>query len=243
MERLQKIIAASGVCSRRKAEDLIVSGKVKVNGEIVNQLGIKVSFNDVIEINGKILKREEKITYLLNKPKFYLSSVSDDRGRKCVTELIETNYRIFPVGRLDFESSGLLLMSNDGELTNKLLHPKFKIPKTYNVVVDGIVEEDVIKTLSKGVLLDGVFKTGYSKIKINKKNFNKNTTSLQVTIFEGYNRQIRKMFELFNYKVIQLHRVSFGCVEIGNLKQGESRKLKPFEIITLKKYIDELNDL
>lgn len=238
MERIQKIIAASGICSRRKAEELILNAKVKLNGIMVTDLGTKASFEDDIEVEGKKIKKEEKVVYLLNKPKNYLSSVSDDRGRNCVSELIETKQRLFPIGRLDFSSSGLLLMTNDGELTNMIIHPKYKIPKIYEVTINGLITKQEIEKLSAGVLLDGKFKTSESKIKLIKLNQNKKISFLEVTIYEGYNRQIRKMFETLNYTVTRLHRIKEANIELGNLKSGEYRKLKPFEVVSLKKYIE-----
>lgn len=238
MERLQKIIASSGICSRRKAEKLILEAKVKVNGKVVIDLGTKVSHLDNIEVNGKKINIEEKVVYLLNKPKNYLSSVSDDRDRKCVVELIKSDKRLFPIGRLDYNSSGLLLMTNDGALTNKIIHPKYKIPKVYEVTIQGLISKYEIEKLANGVVIDNDFETSKCKIKLLKINHNKKISFLEITIYEGYNRQIRKMFETINYKVLKLHRIKEANIELGNLKYGEYRKLKPFEIVSLKKFIN-----
>lgn len=240
MERIQKVIANSGYCSRRKAEELIVEGKVKVNGIVVDQLGFKVDKKDVIEVEGNKIELDEKITYVLNKPKNVLCTTCDDRKRICVTDLIEEEVRIYPIGRLDYNSTGLIFLTNDGELTNSILQPKNKIPKTYEVTIDGIVSKDEICTLEKGVIIDGYFKTGKAEIKITNKNFNKKTSSLKMTIYEGHNRQIRKMFELLGYNVLRLHRIQIANFELGNLKSGQYRKLKPYEIVKLKRYLDNI---
>lgn len=240
MERIQKVIANSGYCSRRKAEELIVEGKVKVNGIVVDQLGFKVDKKDVIEVEGNKIELDEKITYALNKPKNVLCTTCDDRKRICVTDLIEEEVRIYPIGRLDYNSTGLIFLTNDGELTNSILQPKNKIPKTYEVTIDGIVSKDEICTLEKGVIIDGYFKTGKAEIKITNKNFNKKTSSLKMTIYEGHNRQIRKMFELLGYNVLRLHRIQIANFELGNLKSGQYRKLKPYEIVKLKRYLDNI---
>ncbi|MDY6063344.1 MAG: pseudouridine synthase [Erysipelotrichaceae bacterium] len=239
MERLQKIIAASGICSRRKAEVLIVEGKVKVNGVVIDSLGFKASDNDKITVDGMEIKREEKVVFIFNKPKNVITSTSDDRGRASVNDYFDEDFRLFPIGRLDYDSSGLVLMSNDGKLTNEILHPRFEIPKVYEVTVDNLVSKDDINKLCKGVVIDGTYKTGRAKIKLIRKNLNKKTSFLEVTIYEGHNRQIRKMFEVFGYKVIKLHRISEANIHLGNLKPGEYRKLKPFEVLSLKKFLND----
>lgn len=239
MERIQKIIAASGVCSRRKAEELILAGKVTLNGVLVTDLGTKASASDEIGVNGKPLSKEEKVVYLLHKPKNVLSSVSDDRGRVCVSSLIDCKERLFPVGRLDYSTSGLLLMTNDGDLTNQIIHPKYKIPKVYEVTINGMIKKEEIAQLINGVVLDGHFRTSKCNVKLLRINQNKKTSFLEMTIYQGYNRQIRKMFETIGYNVIKLHRIQEATVHLENLKTGEYRKLKPFEVVTLKKYLAE----
>lgn len=238
-ERLQKIIAAAGICSRRKAEELILSGKVKVNGVVVNTLGVKASTNDEITVNGQKLKREEKVYYILNKPKNVITSVTDDKDRETVIDIVKSDYRIYPVGRLDYDSSGLLLLTNDGELTNQLLHPKFEIEKTYEVTINGLIKEDEIKTLRKGVVLDDGYKTDYARIYLQNQNENKKTSHLIVIIHEGRNRQIRKMFETLNYEVIRLNRIKEGPLELGNMRPGEYRKLKPIEVKKLRDFLNQ----
>ena len=237
MERLQKIIAESGHCSRRKAEELISAGKVKVNGKTVTELGFKADVNDEITVDGKALKREEKIVYVLNKPKGVISSAKDDKDRKTVVDLVDSDQRLYPIGRLDFDSSGLILLSNDGELTQKMLHPKYNIDKVYEVTINGLIKREEIEKLSKGVYIDGR-KTAPCEIRLIRTNDNKKTSFLEVTIHEGRNRQIRKMFEVFGYKVTRLHRIREANVSIGKLQPGEYRRLKPIEVVRLKKYLD-----
>lgn len=237
VERLQKIIANSGICSRRKAEELIIAGKVKVNGVVVDTLGFKADPNDDIEVNGQKIAREEKVYFLINKPKNIISSVKDDRGRTTVIDLVDTDKRIFPVGRLDFDSSGLMLLTNDGELTNMMLHPSFEIEKTYEVTISGQITEEEVATLRKGVVIDGI-KTSRAKVTLLRYNANKNISFLTVTIHEGRNRQVRKMFETLNYEVTRLNRIKEGPLTLGTLQPGQYRKLKPVEVKSLKKYLE-----
>ena len=241
MERLQKIIAESGICSRRKAEELILEGKVKVNGKLVNELGFKAEKTDKITVNGKLLSIEEKVVYLLNKPKNVISSVKDEKGRQTVIDLIDCPYRLYPIGRLDFDSSGLLLLSNDGELTQKMLHPKYNIDKTYEVTIDGLINKEEVSKLENGVYIDNI-KTAPAVIKFKRKNENKKTSFLEVTIHEGRNREIRKMFQSIGYNVIRLNRIKEANITLGTLQPGEYRKLKPIEVVKLKKYLDESNN-
>lgn len=240
MERLQKIIAESGYCSRRKAEELILAGRVSVNGAVIDELGFKADFSDNIQIDGVQLIKEEKVVYLLNKPKNVISSSSDEKGRICVTDLIDTDYRLYPLGRLDYDSTGLILLSNDGELMQKLIHPKFEVEKTYYVVIDGLINDKDINKLSNGVRIDD-YVSAPAKIELLNQNKNKYTSSLNVTIHEGRNREIRKMFASLGYKVIKLHRFKEANIELGNLKSGEYRRLKPHELVKLKQYLDGIN--
>jgi 23S rRNA pseudouridine2605 synthase len=237
VERLQKIIAERGYCSRRKAEQLISEGRVSVNGKTVDTPGYKAERNAEIRIDGKILEYEEKVVYLLNKPKNVISSVKDEKGRTTVTDLIDSPYRIYPMGRLDFDSSGLLLLSNDGELMQKLLHPKFEVDKTYEVTIDGIIQEEEIERLRKGVEIDGRM-TAPADVKLLRKNLNRYTSFLEVTIHEGRNRQVRRMFAEVGYNVVKLHRIREANIGLGNLKSGEYRRLKPHEVKKLREYLD-----
>ncbi|MBQ6492543.1 MAG: rRNA pseudouridine synthase [Erysipelotrichaceae bacterium] len=237
MERLQKIIANSGLCSRRKAEELIREGRVTVNGKIVDELGYKAELYDEIMVDGKKLDREEKVVYMLNKPKNVISSASDDRGRKTVVDLIDCPYRLYPLGRLDYDSSGLILLSNDGELMQKLIHPRFEVDKTYEVTVTPTITENEIRKLQEGIEIDDYI-SAPAQVKLIKNNTGNNTSMLDITIHEGKNREIRKMFEALDHEVIRLHRISEANLELGDLKSGAYRRLKPFEVVSLKRYLD-----
>lgn len=234
MERLQKVIAASGLTSRRKAEELIVAGKVKVNGVVVDKLGSQVEKSDVITVDGKPLPHEELEYYLVNKPRKYICSVNDEHGRAQVTDLVETEARIYPVGRLDYDSSGLIILTNDGNFANMLMHPKYHLPKTYHVTVKGLVTKMDVKHLSEGVTLDDGIKTLPAVVKITNQDIPNERTSLDITITEGRNRQIRRMMETLGYEVSKLHRTQYGCVRDDQMPVGSYRRLKPHEIKTLK---------
>ncbi len=240
MERLQKIIAASGFCSRRKAELYIESGKVKVNGQVIDKLGSKASYNDEIEVDGySILKKTENVYYIVNKPKGYLSSVSDDRNRACVTDLIEEEAnRLFPVGRLDYNTSGLLLLTNDGEFSQLMTHPRFKIPKKYRVRCKGRVSKLNIAKLASGIEIDG-YKTKKALVKVNKYDKVNNITDIFITIYEGRNQQIRKMFLAIDHPVRQLKRVEYAFLNVDNMPTGSYRRLTIHEVkqlISLARY-------
>ena len=232
MERLQKIIANSGYCSRRKAEELITSGKVKVNGETINTLGSKASYADTIIINGVTLKLEPKEYVLLYKPRGVVSSVHDDKGRKTVVDIVESENRLYPVGRLDYDTSGLLLLTNDGELTNLLIHPSHEVEKVYLVKIDDIVNPSLVKSLSNGVVIDGK-KTGKTRVKIKKIDKKKKSSLIELTIYEGRNHQVKKMFEAIGYKVSKLKREKFAGLTLEGLKSGEYRHLNIKEVKTL----------
>lgn len=240
MERLQKIIAGSGVSSRRKAEELIKLGKVTVNGKVVKELGTKANYSDDIKVNGISLKKEESVVFLFNKPKNVICSCKDDRGRVTVLDYIKEPYRLYPLGRLDYDSSGLLLLTNDGSLTHKILHPKYEVEKTYDVTVNRVLSKDVVVRIEKGVKIEN-YVSSPCKIKVKNTNENKNITHLTITIHEGKNREIRKMFKTQGIDVLKLHRIKEANISLGELKSGEYRRLKPFEIVKLKKYLDTLN--
>ncbi len=236
MERLQKVIAASGLTSRRKAEELITSNRVKVNGEIINTLGSQVSKKDKIEVDGKLLQKEEPVYFVLNKPKNTICSANDEHSRKTIVELINCSQRIFPVGRLDYDTTGVIILTNDGDLTNGLTHPSNGIPKTYEMTITGILKPTEIKELEKGVNLeDGM--TLPAKAWITHKDFKKNRTKLELTITEGRNHQVKRMIGYFNHEVLKLNRKSLGFLNVNDLKRGEYRKLKPFEVKQLKELI------
>ncbi|WP_413380380.1 pseudouridine synthase [Alkalihalobacillus sp. 1P02AB] len=234
MERLQKVIAQAGIASRRKAEQLILDGRVTVNGKRVTELGVKVTPNkDKIEVNGVPIDREEPAYYILYKPTSVISSVKDEKGRKVVTDYIETATRLFPVGRLDYDTSGLLLMTNDGELANQLMHPKFNIEKVYVAKVKGIPTREEIKKLVTGIRLeDGM--TAPAKAKILSFDKKKQTAIIQLTIHEGRNRQVRRMFEALGYPVMKLKREQYSFLNLHGLNPGDARVLKPIEVKHLK---------
>ena len=230
MERLSKVIANSGFLSRRKVDELIKNGKVLVNGEVA-ELGRKVNNDDVITINSEIINQEKSnyVYYLLNKPRGIISSSSDEKGRKTVIDLIETDKRIYPVGRLDYDTTGALLLTNDGELTNKLLHPKNNIEKVYLAKIKGIITGKDINLLKDGVIIDN-FKTSPAKVKLKSFNKKTNTSLVVITIHEGHNHQVKKMFESIGYDVIKLTRLSFANLDVKKLKSGEYRMLSLKEV-------------
>jgi len=224
MERLQKIIANSGYCSRRKAEDLIRKGVVFINGQKVTELGVKVEENASIVVDGHSLSVENKEYYLLYKPSGVITTTSDEKNRKTVIDLIKTDKRIYPVGRLDYDTTGILLLTNDGEFANILMHPSNKIDKVYLVKTDGIITKNDLASLRNGVVIDG-FKTSKAKVKIKQYNKSSNLSLVEITIHEGKNHQVKKMFEAINHKVIKLKRESIGFFNLNGLKIGEYRKL------------------
>jgi 23S rRNA pseudouridine2605 synthase len=229
MERLQKVIANSGYCSRRKAEELISAGKVRVNGLVISELGYKVDGNDQIMIDNEILSREEKEYILLNKPRGVVTTTSDDKNRKTVIDLINTNKRVYPVGRLDYDTTGALLLTNDGELTNLLIHPRNKIDKVYIAKVKGFFDKESALTMSRGVLIDGV-KTAKSFVKLKKYDKKSNTSLVEVIIHEGKNHQVKKMFSAVGFDVIKLKREMFAFLDVNGLKSGEYRYLSIKEV-------------
>lgn len=232
MERLQKVIANSGVASRRKAEELITSGKVTVNDKVIDILGFKVNSTDKIEVNGVLISKEEKVYYILNKPREVITSVTDDKGRKTVVDLIDEDKRIYPVGRLDYDTTGILLLTNDGELANYLMHPKNEIDKCYVAKISGILNPKELMTLKNGVLIDGV-KTRKSKVKVRKIDKESNTSIVEIIIHEGKNHQVKRMFEAVNHEVLKLKREKIAFLDLTGLKSGEYRKLNHKEVSTL----------
>ena len=229
MERLQKVIASSGVTSRRKAEELIVAGKVKVNGEVVTELGTKVSDKDRIEVDNVIINKEVKEYYLLNKPRGVVTTTSDDKGRKTVVDLIPTNARIYPVGRLDYDTTGVLLLTNDGDFANILMHPASEVEKVYMAKLKGIIKGEQINALKDGVKLDEQL-VKPPRVKLKKVDTKTNTCMVQITIHEGKNHQVKRMFEAVGYEVLKLKREREAFFDLKDLQSGEFRKLTPKEV-------------
>ncbi len=232
MERLQKYLSSCGVASRRKSEELILKKRVKVNDQIVSDLGFKVSDKDKVYVDNILVEKQDKLYYLLYKPEKIICSVHDEKGRKTVIDLINTNEKIFPVGRLDYDTTGLLLLTNDGELANKLTHPSGHVEKTYYAKIDGIITKDEIKQLESGVLLDGV-KTKKAKAKIKKIDKPNNKSYVELIISEGRNHQVKNMFLKVNHKVLKLKRTSYAFLDLTGLSTGEYRMLSIKEVKAL----------
>lgn len=230
MERIQKVIANSGYCSRRKAEELIKLGKVKVNGKVLTEMGYQVGGNDYIEVNNTVIEnKEEKVYYLLNKPRGIITSTVDDKKRKTVVDLINDSRRIYPVGRLDYDTTGLIIITNDGVLANLLTHPKNKVEKLYVAKIEGIITKEEIKNLEKGVVIDGK-KTSKAKVRIKKIDKKANTSIVELIIHEGRNHQVKNMFKSVGYKVIKLKRESISFLTLDGIKSGKYRELSIKEV-------------
>lgn len=229
MERLQKVIAASGYCSRRKAEELIQKGHVSVNGETVREMGIKVNPKDQIMVDGQLIGKERKEYYLLYKPRGVVTTVSDDKHRKTVVDLIDTSARIYPVGRLDYDTTGLLLLTNDGILANGLMHPKNRVDKCYVAKVRGIPDSQSLKQLTRGVLVDGV-KVRATRAKMKKVDKKNNTCMIHLTIHDGRNHQVKKMIEAIGSEVTKLKRESVSFLDLRGLTSGDYRVLTLKEV-------------
>ena len=229
MERLQKRVANSGYTSRRKAEKLILEGRVSVNNEIITELGYKVNNKDEIRVDDILLEKENKVYFLLNKPREVISAVTDDKHRKTVTDIVKTNARIYPIGRLDYDTTGLILLTNDGNLANMLMHPSYNIDKTYVAKVKGLVTGYEIKKLRNGILIDN-YKTSKAKVKLIKINKKENNSIIEITIHEGHNKQVRKMFESLGHEVIKLKREKYSFLTLDGVKTGEYRPLTIKEV-------------
>lgn len=237
MERLQKVLAQAGIASRRKSEEVITSGRVKVNGETVVELGRKVDPDtDRIEVDGRAIKAEDKVYILFHKPKGVITSVEDPQGRKVVTDYIKgVKERLYPVGRLDYDTEGLLLLMNDGELANRLLHPSQEFKKTYWATVEGVPSEDDLNRLAVGVMLeDGV--TAPAEVYALEFRPQKNESLIELIIHEGRNRQVRRMCEAVGHPVKSLRRIQFGFLTLKGVPRGKYRHLKPDEVARLKAF-------
>ena len=238
-ERLQKYMARCGVASRRKCEEIILSGEVKINDNIVSQLGVKINpEKDIVTYKGNIIKPEEKKLYImLNKPEGYITSVKDEKGRKTILDLVKVEERIYPIGRLDYDSSGLILLTNDGDIYNKIIHPRVNIGKKYIVTCRGEFSKEEIKRFESGVDIGGYI-TADAKmtlLDIEKKHNSVNSV-VEIIIHEGKNRQIRRMCEALGHEVLSLKRVEVGNIKLGYLKKGQWRHLTEEEL----KYINSL---
>lgn len=235
MERLQKVLAQAGLASRRKAEEMIRSGQVQVNGQVVTELGTKVDpEQDRIVVNGRPIFLERKVYYLFHKPRGVITSVSDPYGRKVVLDYFtDIKERIYPVGRLDRDTTGLLLLTNDGPLVHQLLHPSYELEKVYLATVKGIPTEEKLRRLAQGVpLTDGL--TAPAKVERLVEDRKKNETTIRISIHEGRNRQVRRMFKYIGHPVLKLHRERFAGLTLGDLKPGERRPLTVEEVKRLK---------
>lgn len=231
--RINKYIAHAGVASRRKAEELIKQGLVTLNGQVITELSTLVKSGDIVEIEGSPIYNEEKVYYLLNKPRGVISSVSDDKGRKTVIDLLpQVKERIYPVGRLDWDTSGLLILTNDGDFTDKMIHPRNEIDKVYLARVKGIATKDNLRPLTRGVVIDGK-KTKPARYNIIRVEADKNRSIVELTIHEGRNHQVKKMFESVGLLVDKLSRTQFGTLNLTGLRPGEARRLNKKEISQL----------
>lgn len=237
MERLQKVMAEAGVASRRASEKLIATGHVQVNGQTVTTLGTKVAAKDKIEVDGVPLHREKQVYYLLNKPRGVISSAHDEKGRRTVVDILredEIEERIYPVGRLDYDTSGLLLLTNDGALANKMMHPKFAVDKTYVAKVKGLISNDDLKQLRTGVKVDGR-RTKPAKTRLKDTDREKKTSIVQLTIHEGHYHQVKRMLAAVGHPVIKLHRESYGFLNLQGVQPGDYRELRPEEVKRLNR--------
>ena len=233
MERLQKLIARAGICSRREAENLILNGRVTVDGKIVKELGTKADLNQKICVDGKpITICAEKIYLLLNKPRGYVSTAKDERGRKTILDLIDVSERVYPVGRLDLNSEGLLLLTNDGELTNALIHPRFEVKKTYRAKISGVLTEEKLNSLRAGIELDDGL-TAPAEVRLIEENL------VEVTIHEGRNRQVRRMFAAVGCEVKSLRRIKFANLTLKGVGVGKYRNLTTEEVAELKNLVGD----
>lgn len=231
--RINKFIAHAGVASRRKAEELIKQGLVTINGQVVRELATTVKSGDQVEVEGTPIYNEEKVYYLLNKPKGVISSVSDDKGRKTVVDLLPgVKERIYPVGRLDWDTSGVLILTNDGDFTDRMIHPRNEIDKVYLARVKGIATKENLRPLTKGVLIDGK-KTQPARYTILKVDPAKERSVVELTIHEGRNHQVKKMFEAVGLPVDKLSRTRFGSLDLTGLRPGEFRRLNKKEVSQL----------
>lgn len=230
MERLQKVIAHAGVASRRKAEEMILAGRVKVNGQVVRELGIKVGNNDQIEVDDVPIYQEEPVYFMFYKPRGVISAVSDDKERRVVVDFFPTvSERIYPVGRLDYDTSGLLLLTNDGNFSQRLTHPKHEVDKVYVAKVKGIADKKQLLPLTRGIRVEGR-KLAPARFEILSTDLKTSTSIIQLTIHEGRNHQVKNMLQAVGLPVQKLKREQYGPLTLGNLRPGEYRSLTAKEV-------------
>jgi 23S rRNA pseudouridine2605 synthase len=233
-ERLQKVIAQAGIASRREAEKMILAGRVRVDGQVVTKLGTKVSSIEQVVVDNQPIERESHHTYLFYKPRGVISAVKDNKGRKTVADYFtDLPYRLYPVGRLDYDTSGLLLMTNDGELANLLMHPRNEVDKVYVAKIKGILQPDEIKALKKGVQI-GRYKTKPARVKVLKTNPRAQTQIVQLTIHEGHYHQVKEMFKAVHHLVDKLSRERYSFLDLQGLTSGQYRELNHKEVDRLK---------
>ena len=236
LERLQKYMARSGVASRRRSEQLIKEGKVCVNGVVITEMGYKISKNDVVTIEGVEILLEEKKYFVMNKPRYLICSANDEKNRETVISILPEKlrqYRLYPVGRLDYDTKGVLLLTNDGDFMNSLVGPKSLTEKEYLVRVEGIVKKEEIKKLIEGVVIDGNYKTRRCKAYVKSYDSQNNSTLVGIILQEGRKHQVKNMMEAIGHKPKRLTRIRFGCVSLDGLKEGEIRELSIHEIKSL----------
>lgn len=233
MERLQKVLAQANIASRRKSEEFITAGRVKVNGNVVTELGFKVDKKDKIEVDGKPIELAEHLYFLLNKPVGYVSTTSDEKNRQTVLDLLEPELRatrLYPVGRLDFDTAGLLLLTNDGDFTNKMTHPEHEIEKEYLVRCEGIIIRKLIVQLREGVLIDGDYMAIPKSVRVMELNKGQQSTLLSIVLTEGRNKEVRKMLDAIGHPVKKLTRIRYDVLTLEGVERGSYRPLKPHEI-------------
>jgi pseudouridine synthase len=234
--RINKFLAECGVASRRGCDKIISEGRVKVGGKTTTELGIDIKNGATVTVDGKtVCKKNEYLYIMLNKPKGYVCTVKDDLGRKTVLDLIHDNdkkdFRLFPIGRLDYDTEGLLILTNDGDLSQRLTHPSNEIPKTYVAKIEGAISETELESLRTGIVIDGN-KTKKARVRLLE--FFENTSRVELTISEGRNRQVRRMFEALNKQVVFLKRMAIGDLKIGSIDRGKYKKLNDDEVYYLK---------
>lgn len=238
MQRLNKYIASSGICSRRKADELIEGGHVVVNGKVVKELGFQVSEKDKVFVDRKLIHTKKLEYYKFYKPSGYITTADDEKGRKTIYDILPENYKTMkPVGRLDKDSTGLLIMTNDGDLINELTHPSVKVPKIYIVTIDGKINQNQLEQMAKGIEIEKG-KIAYAECAVLE--ISNKSTMLQVVLYQGMNRQIRKMFDFLGFEVVSLKRIQHATISIEGLKKGQIKPIKPIQIRELKRYLAKL---